>query len=121
MFTRFILGLSVILAAAVSARADESPHEKVVRIISLTPPIYVPTDDSAEEQKRATAINSTLRNFLLSDSTPEEVRVCYALEILAQRLVTATPESFPKAYREDIMQDHKALTLYLRELNEQKR
>jgi len=120
MRTLVILALSVLLVPFTVTGAEETPHEKVVRIISSTAPVYAPIDMSAEEQNRAVEINSGLRKLWLSDSVPEEIRVCYALDILIQQLLAAptSGSEFAEAYKKDITQDHRTLTLYLRSLNE---
>lgn len=119
MHARLILTLSFVFVTLCRITAEESPHALVVQIISASAPVsaYVPKDDSAEEQKRAT-INLRLRNFMLSDAVPEDVRVCYALGILEHQMLDARnlPSDSAKARLEWLEQEHRTLEQYLRRL-----
>ena len=119
MYRRLIFTLSLVLVTIGRATGTESPQALVVQIISASAPVsaYVPKDNSAEEQKRA-SINLLLRNFMLSAAVPEEVRVCYALGILERQMLDARdlPSDSAKAHREALRQEHRTLTEYLRQL-----
>jgi len=119
MHVRLILTLSFVFVTLCRTTAEEPPHALVVQIISASAPVsaYVPKDNSAEEQKRAT-INLLLRNFMLSDAVPEKVKVCYALESLERQMLDARdlPSDSAKANREALRQEHRTLTEYLRQL-----
>ena len=114
--------LSVILLPLSRARAEKSPETLVVQIIEASAPVsaYVPKDDSPEEQKRA-AINLRLRNYMLSDAVPEDVRVCYALGLLERQMLdnhALLPSDSAKVRIEWLEQEHRTLEKYLRRLFE---
>ena len=119
MRSRLIFTLSVIILAVCRAAGDTSPETLVVQIIEASAPVsaYVPKDDSPEEQKRA-AINLRLRNYMLSDAVPQDVRVCYALGILEQQMLDnqALSSDSAKARAEWLKQEHRTLEKYLRQL-----
>ena len=107
-----------------SALAQESPHERLVRIISLAPPLYVPTNGSEEGIKRAEAVNAAIHELLLGEAVPEEAKVCYALQITDQRLRLGhdlSNSDLANAYRENVRKDREALTLYLAQLMERRK
>jgi hypothetical protein len=102
----------------------ESPHEVALRIISSSlTPLYYPSDSIDEELKWSSGLNSDaqLNKFMLSESVPEEIRVCYALHLLVGRLLLArdlSSSSFANEYRDGLKRDHEVLTTYLTQLNE---
>jgi hypothetical protein len=122
MRPRLFVSVFILLGGLVSAIADESPHDKVIRIISSTPgPTYAPKDDTEQELNAAAALNSSsqLRQFMLSDTVPERIKACYALDILAQRLLRDMGDSnLSKAYKQEMREDQKVLIMYLKQLND---
>ena len=55
---------------------------------------------------------------------PEEIRVCYAMHLLVDRMLQAhdlSDSKLAKDYRADLMRDHEVLAIYLRLLNERAR
>ena len=117
----------LFIACCVSAASEESPHDLAVRLISSDPaPIYQARDSTGDEQKAATRLNaeSQLQRFILSDAVSEEIRVCYAMHVLVDRLILArdlSDSQLAKAYREDLNRSYDTLANYLHELKEQKR
>ena len=124
---RYSLVVPIVISAFCFARTTlaESPHEVALRIISSAPtPLYHPSDPTEEEQKRSSGLNSDaqLNQFMLSDSVPEKIRVCYALHLLVGRLLLArdlSGSSLANEYRDGLKRDHEILITYLRQLNEQ--
>jgi hypothetical protein len=121
MRTALIVTLSVFFVMLCRTTAEESPHRLAVQIIAASAPVsaYVPKDNSDAEKKRA-AINLRLRNFMLSDAVPEDVRVCYALGIVERQMLDVhnLPSDSAKAAREELLQEHRTLEAYLRQLSE---
>ena len=106
------------------AAAAEAPHDLAVRIIAATPaPIYTAKGQTDEEAMRAAGHNAAaqLREFMLSPSVPEAIRVCYAIAVLDDQLLVAQLTGSPRApeYREEIMRDRGTLAAYLKRLNGQ--
>ena len=126
MRAHFLLSSVIVLAlyASAAAASEESPHDLAVRIISSGPAaVYQPTNSTDEEKKRAARFNAEpqLQQFMLSDAVPEDIRVCYAMHVLVERLVLARDLSNSKlanAYREDLNRSYDALGEYLRSLKE---
>ncbi len=114
MRSRFLVSSMMFLACSASAVAsEESPHDLAVRIISSGPPAYQPTNGTDEEQKRAVRFNAEpqLRQYILSDAVPEDIRVCYAMQVLVERLARG-PDQL-NAYKEDLKQSYDTLANYL--------
>ena len=128
MKTRSLAVLVVISAfCSVCTMFAESPHEIALRVILSAPaPVYHPSDGTDEELKRASSFHSDaqLNQFILSDSVPEEIRVCYAMHLLVGRLLLArdlSDSKFANDYRDDLRRDYEVLATYLRQLNERAR
>ena len=119
---RLLVTVFILLAGLINATAEESPHDKVIRIISSTPgPAYTPKDRTDQELTTAASWNSSsqLRKFMLSEAVPEQIKVCYALDVLAQRLTRDLGVSnLSKAYKEEMRQDQKVLVGSLKRLND---
>jgi len=116
--------LLVFGSAAIGA---ETPQEVAKRIISSeSPPAYNVTNTTETELNRAAAINSQLqlRAFMLGNTVSEELRVCYALHIIQQRIgirrVIADGARLP-ATEESLIRDQEVLAAYLRRLNDAKK
>jgi hypothetical protein len=122
------LAISAVISAffcSVCPSFAESPHEIAVRIILSAPtPVHHFSDGIDEELKRALGLHSDARlnQFMLGDSVPEEIRVCYAMHLLVGRLLLArdlSDSKFANDYRNDLRRDYEVLATYLRQLNEQ--
>src|SRR2546423_906023 len=120
-------GVLLLLVGSVSTSSAESPHEIALRIISSAPaPAYQPSDATDKERNLASKFNSDaqLNQFMLGSSVTEEVRVCYAMHLLVERLLLArdlSDSTLAKDYRDDLRRDHEVLATYLRQLNERAR
>ncbi len=113
----YFYGLLALLACSATANEPQSPRNIALRIISEQPDaIYHPADNTEKEQNFAAGHNAAaqLRRFMLGDSVPEEIRVCYAMQILVDRLMAAHRAE----YRDEIMRERAILVAYLRELNQ---
>lgn len=102
--------------------AEESPKEVAVRIIrSETPPAHNPLDNSERELNRAAVMNSRLRlkELMAGATVSDELRVCYALRVLDDRLrlVKALRKGRqPDPVDKRLLRDQELLAKYLREL-----
>jgi hypothetical protein len=127
MRAQSFFGVLVLLAGSVSTSSAESPHEIALRIISAEPaPTYQPKNTTDEERTKASQFNAAaqLHKFLLGDSVSEEIRVCYAMHLLVDRLLQTrdfSDSKLAKDYQESLRRDHETLVTYLRELNERPR
>lgn len=84
--------LFLIALAISSALFAESPAEVAVRTIrEYSPLAYNPKDKSEAEVTRAAEFNSQLRLrfLLLSEGASDELRVCFALRLIHERLQLA--------------------------------
>jgi hypothetical protein len=87
--------------------------------------VYQPNDNTDEETRKAARFNADpqLHQFILSDAVPEEIKVCYAMHVLVERLTLARDLSnsdLAKAYKEDLNRSYDRLADYLHTLNKQK-
>ena len=127
MRTRWLFLGFLFLTGSVSAASEESRHDLAVRLISSRPaPVYQAKDSTEDEQKAATRLNaeSQLQRFMLSDAVSEDIRVCYAMHVVVDRLILArdlSDSQLARAYREDLNRSYDTLANYLHELKEQKR
>lgn len=109
-----------ILLCAAHAIA-ETPNETAKRVIeSEVTPAYNPRDASVEELNRAAAINSQLqlRSILLGDSVSEELRLCFALRLIQERLGLRRVGQPLTPAEQKLVADQTALAARLRQLNE---
>jgi hypothetical protein len=120
----FSFSVLMILASVVIAASAESPHDTALRIIASSPgPVYHPPNSTDPELNKAAVLNSQtqLRQFMLGDSVPEDIRVCFALRLLDERLLLSRDlnrSDFSAQYKDDLTRDREVLTTYLRRLNE---
>ena len=127
MRARYFRTVLLFLGCSVGAVSAESPHETAVRIISSAPaPVYQPKDTTDAERTKTSQFNAAaqLHKFLLGDSVPEEIRVCYAMHLLVDRMLQAhdlSDSKLAKDYRAELTRDHEVLAIYLRQLNERAR
>lgn len=120
------LAISMVICAVcgVSTTFAESPDETALRIILAAPaPIYRPSESTDEELKRVSKFHSDaqLNQFMVGNNVPEEIRVCYAMHLLVERLLLArdlSGSNFANDYRENLKRDHETLATYLKQLNE---
>jgi hypothetical protein len=126
MRARWLFNSTLLVVCCASAAPEESPHDLAVRIISSrSAPVYQPKDTTDEERKKEARFNagSELHEFILSDSVPDEIKVCYAMHVLVDRLILArdlSNSNLAKAYKEDLDRSYDRLADYLHTLNQQK-
>ena len=87
------------LAAAASDLKDQDLAATVIRSQSLGG--YNPLNHSEEELNRAAAFNSGLRlqYLMLHEATNQELRVCYALQVLDSQITALRPLASEKTKR----------------------
>ena len=105
---KIILTVLFLLLSVVGSIAAESANEIAVSIIrSDFAPAYNVKDNSHEEAVAAANVNSilSLNTFMTSNQVSEEIRICYALRIIREKLGIAQAIKSSTA----ILPDEKAL------------
>jgi hypothetical protein len=115
------------LLLSVTVVCAETPQEVARRVISSeSSTAYNPINDTEEELNRASLINSKirLRHLMLGDSVSDELRVCYALQVLQHRadLVRGFgADATTKNLERQMHADELVLAVYLRQMNAAKK
>ena len=117
--------ITLLLLLSVSFLSAETADDLAKRIISQEFAAgYNPVDSSKEEEIRAAAINSQLRLkwLMQSDEVTEELRICYAIKVLNERiaLVSRIDSGIdPTGEHSALQKEKEILASRLIELNEQ--
>ena len=110
-----------LLLLTVTNLVAEARKEVAVRVIrSDDTPIYNSFGYSEREKNESTISVShlQLKNFMLGDTVPEAIRVCFALHLLERKLGSLRRfVDSSNASLKRIEQDRGILASYLRELN----
>lgn len=117
----------LILLLSVTAVWAETPQEVARRVISSESfSAYNPINNTEEELNRASVINSKirLRHLMLGDSVSDELRVCYALQVLQQHRDLVRDlggDATTKKLERQMHADELVLAVYLRQMNAAKK
>lgn len=112
------------LLLSVTVVCAETPQEVARRVISSeSSTAYNPINNTEEELNRASVINSKLRlrHLMLGDSVSDELRVCYALQVLQQRGDLVRRDATTKKLERQMHADELVLAVYLRQMNAAKK
>jgi hypothetical protein len=122
--------VSALIFFGIAVANAETPQEVARRIISSqVSPAYNPLNETESELNRAAEINSELRlrALMLGDTVSEELRVCYALHLIHNRIGILSGFSrlsgtgaASAAAQQNIERDRDILAAYLRRLNKSK-
>jgi hypothetical protein len=79
----------ILIAFAALANATQTPNQLALEVIKQDfSPAYNPENSSKEELIKAAAINSrlALNHLMSSNQVSEEIRVCYAIRLINDKL-----------------------------------
>lgn len=116
------LAILAFLAFTTSVALAEqmTPDQIAIEVIrSATSGAYNPVDRSEEEMLRAQVFNSrmTLQQLMLAPETTEQMRICFALWLLDQKLEIVKSNSSYRSKQEELRFKQRALAKRLLEIN----